>query len=234
MLAIIAPMATELSGVRRAIDGAQRKQVTLRVIGIGRQCAKAGVAAVATQSPAAIVMIGFCGAADPTLRAGDLHVADAFYAAEGSEPVAADPALTGRLNAGAVGNDCRLVGGPSVTVGRVADAGEKLALHAATGAVSVNMEDYWAARAAAVHGVPFASVRAVLDGAEDDLPGFLGDAGGSIVGVLRGVAAHPGSLPSLMRLAGKARLARGRLADCISGLIEGTGALTADTATLIR
>ncbi len=225
-------MATEIAGVRRAIRGPHGDGVTLRVIGVGRQRAEVGVAAVAAESPAAIVVIGFCGGADPELRTGDLHVAGVFHSADRAEPIAADPGLTSRATSWADDNNARLARGSSVTVNTVASAKAKSALYAATGAMSVNMEDYWAARTAAAYRIPFASVRAVLDTAEDELPDYLSDIGEGIVAVPRRVATHPGSWPMLVRLHRKARVARGRLADCVSGLLAGSPARWAGAAPL--
>ena len=233
MLAIVAPLATEIAGARRAIGGARASAVTSRVTGVGRQSAEDGVAAVAELSPDAIVMIGFSGGADPDLRTGDLHVAEVFHSADGMEPITAAPGLTNSVKAWARGKQTRLVCGPSVTVKTIADSKSKSTLHAATGAMSVNMEDYWAASAASTYGIPFASVRAVLDTAQDELPEYLIDAGDGIFGVLRGLAIHPGSAPDLIRLAWKARVARRRLADCVSGLLEAPPVLTAGTVPLI-
>ncbi len=213
-------MATELAGLRRAIGDPQGSGVTLRVIGVGRQRAEAGIAAVAAESPAAILAVGFCGAADPGLLTGDLHVAEEFHSADCSEPIAADPTLAGRMWSWADRSATRLVGGPSITIAAIADANAKSALHAATGAMSVNMEDYWAASTASAYGIPFASVRAVLDTAQDDLPEYLINAGYGIFGVLRGLVTHPGSVPDLIRLARKARVARANLTDCVSGWLD--------------
>ena len=220
MLAIVAPMATELAGVRQAIGDPRGKDVLLRVIGMGQQHAETGVAAVASQAPAAIVMVGFCGATDPGLRTGDLHVAEVFYSDDSSDPVIADPVAVNRLRSWTNRRAGRLVGGPSVTVAAIANQKAKSALRAATGAVSVNMEDYWAARASAARGIPFVSIRAVLDTAEDQLPAYLGDPGQGLINVLRGVAAHPRTVPDLIRLARKARVARAALTDCVSGLLD--------------
>ncbi len=225
-------MATELAGVRRAIGDPHASGVLLRVTGVGRQRAQAGIAAVAAESPTAIAMIGFCGAADPSLRTGDLHVAEVFHSANRSEPIAADPILAGRMKSWADRSAARVVGGPSATIGAIADTNAKSVLLADTGAVSVNMEDYWAASAAAAHGIPFASVRAVLDTAEDELPAYLGETGDGIIDVLRRVATNPGSLPSLVRLARKAQVARARLADCVSGALDGLPASSPGAARL--
>lgn len=234
MLAIVAPMATEIAGVRRAILDPQGKRVMTLVTGVGRQRTEASVTALAARSPDAILMIGFCGGADPELVTGDLHVAGVFLSAERIEPIAADPGLANRLEAWADGHETRVVYGPSVTVGAVASSKVKSALHAATGAMTVNMEDYWAASTAANCGIPFASLRAVLDTAGDELPDYLGDAGDGIVNVLGGVVRHPGRVPGLVRLASKARVARDRLADCVAGLLEAPPVLPAGMGPLIR
>ena len=213
-------MATELAGVRRAIGDAHGKGLVLRVIGVGRQRTEAGIAAVAADSPTAIVAVGFCGAADPSLRTGDLHVAEVFYSADRTGSIASHPELTAWAKTWGERSETGVVGGPSVTVAAAADPQRKSDLHAATGAVSVNMEDYWAAIAAAAHGIPFASIRAVLDTADDEIPAYLDNVGDGIIDVLRGVAGHPGSIPSLIKLAGKARVARASLAHCVSGLLD--------------
>ena len=225
-------MATELAGARRAIGDPHGSGVLLRVIGVGRQRAQAGIAAVAAESPTAIVMIGFCGAADPSLRTGDLHVAEVFLSTERSGPITADPILAARMRSWADRSAARLVGGPSATIGAIADTNAKSVLHAETGAMSVNMEDYWAASVAAAHGIPFGSVRAVLDTAEDELPAYLGETGDGIIDVLRGLATHPGSIPGLVRLARKAQVARARLADCVSGALDGLPAQSPGAARL--
>lgn len=213
-------MATELAGVRRAIGDQHGSGVTLHVIGVGRRRAEAGIAAVAAESPMAIAMIGFCGAVDPGLLTGDLHVAEVFRTPDHAEPITSDPILAGRMRSCADRSRTRHVGGPSATIAAIADTNAKSVLRAETGAVSVNMEDYWAASVAADHGIPFTSVRAVLDTTQDDLPEYLVNAGDGIFGVLRGLATHPGSVPDLIRLARKARVARANLADCVSGWLD--------------
>ena len=213
-------MATELAGVRRSIIDPLRSDVTLYVIGVGKTRVESGMATVTSAGPAAIVTVGFCGGADPTLRTGDLHVAEVLLTADPSEPITADPMLVGRLKSRPNRGAPRLIGGPSVTVSAIAGPQVKSALRAATGAVSVNMEDYWIAKAAAARGIPFVSIRAVLDTAEDQLPACLGDVGKGMMNLWRGVAAHPRSVPGLIRLARKARIARASLANCVSELLD--------------
>ena len=234
MLAVVAPMATELAGVRRAIGDPHGSGMMLRVVGVGRQHTEAGIAAVAAESPTAIALIGFCGATDPDLLTGDLHVAEVFHSIDRPGPIPADPTLAGRIRSWADRSATRFVGGPSATVTAIAGVKTKSILRAETGSLSVNMEDYWAARVAAAHGIPFASVRAVLDTAGDELPGYLSEMGNGIINVLRGMATHPGSVPGLIRLAHKAQIARARLADCVSGALDGLPTPSAGAAGLAQ
>lgn len=233
MLAIIAPMATEIADIRRALGGPHEDEVTLRVTGVGKQPTESGIAdAIASGPPVAIVMVGFCGAVSPQLRTGDLHVARTFYASGMPGPIEADPDLVARLESWAHAANSRLVGGASVTVNRIAGRHEKSAIHAAHGAMSVNMEDYWAARTAASHGTSFASVRAVLDTSDDELPDYLNDIGEGAWQALRGAARHPESVPALIRLASQARMARRSLTACVSGLLAAHSSAHADMAPL--
>lgn len=226
-------MATEIADIRRVLGGPYGDDVTLRVTGVGRQSTESGITDVVTSGPpAAIVMVGFCGAVTPQLRTGDLHVARTFCASGSHSPIEADPGLVGRLTFWANAANCRPVGGPSATVDRIAGRHEKSAIHAASGALSVNMEDYWAATSAASHGISFASIRAVLDTADDELPSYLNDIGEGVWQALRGAAPHPESVPTLIRLASKSRIARRSLTACVSGLLAAPWSAHADTAPL--
>lgn len=226
-------MATEVTGIRRAIRGRGNGAAFLRVTGVGKRRTQTSVAALAAESPTAIVMVGFCGACSPQLRTGDLHVAQAFRAGGPSVPIAADQMLTETIATWASWNNHSLAVGPSMTVDGIATPSEKASIHAATGAMSVNMEDYWAAKAASDYGIPFASVRAVLDGVDDELPDFLGNMGDGMLDALRGMASHPGGVPSLIRLGGKARVARRSLTGCVKGVLEFPSTRPAATARLV-
>jgi len=52
----------------------------------------------------------------------------------------------------------------------IADASEKTRLHTLTGAMAVDMESHVAAKVAALHHIPFAVCRTVIDPADRDLP----------------------------------------------------------------
>ena len=98
----------------------------------------------------------------------------------------------------------------------VADPKAKRALHQCTGAVIVDTESHMVARWAAAYGVPFAVCRAVVDPVHRALPpAALLDLrpGGTpnVSAILRSVAAQPGQLPMLARLAIDAARARSAL-----------------------
>ena len=134
-----------------------------------------------------VISIGLGGALAPGLAPGDWVVASAVL--DGAE--------------------LGVIAGSDVMV---ADAVAKAALHAATGALVVDMESHIAARVAARHGLPFAAARTVSDGADRALPraaqaGMKPDGGMDVWGVIRALARDPGELPALIRTAREAEIA---------------------------
>ena len=107
----------------------------------------------------------------------------------------------------------------------VAGAGRKSELYESAGARTVNMEDYWVADTARAAGVPFASVRAVLDAAHVELPGYVAAGGGNAMPVALGLAAHPGRMLSLWRLAHMARAARNSLTAALLAALSSPSCL---------
>ena len=215
-------MATELAGIRRAIRDPDRRGVTLHVTGVGKQRTLDSFGGVMAASPQSVIMVGFCGAADPALRTGDLHVATRFCdsSAAQSYPIDADADLASAAIAAATQCGAHVVTGPSATVSAMADVAAKSAVRASMDAASVNMEDYWAASAARSFPVPFASIRVVLDTADEELPAWLAAAVDNPPRVALGLAAHPRSAPGVLRLARQANLARRNLTRCVVGVID--------------
>ncbi|UEM23028.1 nucleoside phosphorylase [Skermanella mucosa] len=88
----------------------------------------------------------------------------------------------------------------------VAGIGAKRDLHRRTGAAAVDLESGQVARLCADAGVPFAVIRAIADPAERELPPAalvgMGPGGRVALGaVLASVAARPGQIPALVRVA---------------------------------
>lgn len=157
--------------------------------------------AIASERPAGIISIGLGGALAPGLNVGDWVVARAVVA--GAERFETDPSWTERLAERLPNASLGDIAGQDGMVIRRAD---KAALHAATGALAVDMESHVAARIAAAHGLPFASARVISDTTETDLPpavlaGMKPDGGMNLFGVLGGLARDPRQLPPLIRTA---------------------------------
>ena len=207
-------MATELSGVRRAIRDPDRRGVGLTVSGIGRTRIRASIRSLAESAPTAIVLLGFCGGADPGLKTGDLHVADCFMAPDPADAIAPDAALAALWSETARDCGVGVASGPSASVEAVANSALRSDLYRSSGVASVNMEDYWAAETARAFGIPFVSVRAVLDHPATDLPAHLPSNPDSVISALANLAAHPEQLPATLRLARLARAARDSLTRC--------------------
>ena len=99
----------------------------------------------------------------------------------------------------------------------ITDADTKGELHRQFGVGTVNLEDYWVARLAATAKVPFLSVRAVLDTADQGVPSHLLEqarrlrrSGGQATGWA--AFGHPSDIRALLHLPGQMRLAQESLA----------------------
>ena len=129
--------------------------------GVGRvRSAAATAESVAHFKPRLVVSIGYCAGLDPTFKTGDVVVADAVLAPDGTryetEPLG-EPA------------------GTLATVdGVLLTAAAKGELRQRTGAAIADMEAAGVADACAAAGVPFAAAKVVTDAAGEDLPAGLG------------------------------------------------------------
>ncbi len=213
-------MAIELAAIQRSVPDAPARDVSFDVIGIGKDPSERYIAGILDRPPDAIVLVGFCGGADPTLAPGDLHIARSFLNPDSSDAIDADPMLIARLSCAGRSGGSRVVEVPATTVNAVAGRDAKTRIHETTGSASVNMEDYWVARAARSVGVPFASVRAVLDTANAEIPRYLSANPIGPARILGSLLIHPGRLTGLIRLARLVRTASSSLSRCVIAAIE--------------
>ena len=151
-----------------------------------------------------LVSFGLAGGLAPGLRAGTLIVPRRVVDAD--EAWDTDPALSAALG-GTTGHV--LLGGGMV----LATVAEKASARAAIGADAVDLESAAVARVASRHGLPFAALRAVCDGAGRALPRaalVALDASGRIGAwrVTAAAAARPGEWGALLGLARDAARAR--------------------------
>ncbi len=204
-------------------------------------------AALEAAAPGATMILscGIGGALDPALKAGDvvLHLPP-FVSSEVEKQAtsAAQGVSMSRLRSTEPSLDTNGWGDwgaqltrdlPQAHLGGIigqdhiaATIAEKAALHAATGALAVDMESHIAARVAARHGLPFAAIRTISDTAAETLPpaalvGMNPDGSMALGKVLLSLARNPAQLPALIRTGRSAEAAfqaLGRIAEAIAAL----------------
>ncbi|MBK8175162.1 MAG: phosphorylase [Rhodospirillales bacterium] len=170
--------------------------------GMGPRAAASAACDLLKSGCTGLVSFGVAGALVPDLRAGDLVIADAVVSASG-EVLACDipwrqrlgSRMSGRHTGGLLaGSDAPLFG-----------AKDKRLLADASGACAVDMESHAVADIARRAGVPFVTIRAIVDPLERSIPAWVAggiDAYGRprLTRLIAGIAAHPGDLKTLLRL----------------------------------
>ena len=237
MIVLLAALEEEASGLRRrmalapeavaglrdpAYTGQYRgKPVVLVVTGMGRQRAEESIDAVLAHLPATtVISIGFSGALGRQLQIADLVLASELRGLTGPggdeiEPIIyqADQKLLRAAEEALQTTSLRAVSGPTVTAPSIiATPAGKQGMGWQTGAVAVDMESYWIAKATSDRGLPFLAMRAISDTQGESLPPFhqiLDEEGNPKA---RRLAAHlirePGSLVAFAGLARNAHQAR--------------------------
>jgi len=150
-------------------------------------------------SPKVIISIGFAGSCTPHLRPGSVVV-----------PATVAEAATGRTFGCAFGS------GQLVTLDRVAGRAGKQEASTRFGAVAVDMEAAGVAAASAEHGKEFGAIKAISDGAEEDLEflsGFVTPEGFESGRFIAHIALRPSLWPSVAALSRNSKLAIAALAS---------------------
>lgn len=162
-LLIAAPMRIEA----RLIASAAKDAYVHRT-GMGPRYAMQAAQRLAGLPGAALLVIGFCGALESSLRPGEIVVADRVYAAddEGHEPASVSCVGAETIAEALADDGLRVHTAPVVCVGRLA-LGERREQLRRAGAAAVDMESVWLAPGAAAR--PFAVIRVVLDTPEREL-----------------------------------------------------------------
>ncbi len=210
------------------------RKVILIESGMGpERAATAAALLIDEATPAVLVNFGFAGAVTAGLRVGDLVVAERILLHRGrlfSEQPGLARELAERV-AEAVGNGdrergCRTLRGTFITAAEILQK-RVLAdlLPAGTSHPVVEMESAAVARIAAREGVPLVALRAISDGAEEEL-GFSIDEFTDremrirAWKVLLTMAKKPWIIPQLVRLARNARLAGQNLALAVRDAVS--------------
>jgi adenosylhomocysteine nucleosidase len=204
--------AVAVTGLRAEAEIARRAGlVAVCAGGVPARTAEAVERAIA-DGASFLLSFGIAGGLDPRLRPGTLVSAGIVVDDEGEAIGAAALPVAGAVR-GTVCGAAKIV----------ATEAAKSALHAATGALCVDLESHVIARAARRAGLPFGVLRAVADPADRALPpaallDLKPDGTPALASVLRSVAGDPRQIGSLIRTALDTRaalrsLSRAKLAD---------------------
>lgn len=196
-----------------------RAPLDVLVTGEGRHHAKTGLARYLeelAEGNRRFLLVGVAGALSPGLEPGALVLADRVVSATGER--ASRPSHPWH-DVGSVVQRGVLATAEEV----VTSAARRRELWLAIGspsAAAVDMETLWWAQELDSRGCPWASLRAISDGFEEDLPGYLARCFRERTGISRGrVIAHavsrPWTVPSLLRLAARVRSAALQLATMV-------------------
>lgn len=239
MLIVVASMEQELTGLRRELREIEdatgiSSQVEFQVLGVGPERAGAAMAALLENRRSKIdgvLLVGVAGGVDPELETGDLLLADRHALQNGAsqgagQAIKPDAEMLQSAQKAALELSVPIFNGGSLTVDHlVAKPHEREALRTEYQVYSVNMEDYRAAEAAQNAGVPFLSVRVVLDTTSQKLPGYLPGLARSRYKVVTKILLMPWRIPTMLRLKRQLQLCQAVLTNFGVSYLKVTGNL---------
>ncbi len=234
-------MEQELTGLRRELLDIENStgvhaQVEFQVLGVGPERAGATLTALLERSRPqvdGVLVVGVAGGVEPSLETGDLLLADRYElhngAAQGAgQAIKPDTQMLQTAQQAALDLSVPIFDGGSLTVDHlVAGPEERQELLTQYQIQSVNMEDYRAAEAAQKAGVPFLSVRVVLDTASQRLPGYLPGLAKSRYKVVTNVLLQPWRIPTMLRLKRQLQLCQAVLTNFGVSYLKATGIIGA-------
>jgi adenosylhomocysteine nucleosidase len=147
--------------------GLKGKRVAIVLSGPGRaRATRAAEILIDGHRPGCVISAGFAGALSPQLRRYDILIADRLLSADGRElPLELPPELSSATRQPGV--HC----GPLLTADRVVRMPEeKRSLYKRHAALAVDMETFAVAEVCRRRQVPFASIRVIVDVADERLP----------------------------------------------------------------
>ena len=232
MITVLASMEREIAAIRKVRRrGNDPVAAVYHITGVGRDRVNSCLAAIedSGQNLAGILSLGYAAALKENMAPGDLVVTRSLCAAGQETSYETDPVLLAHaLEVVQELQPSRHHVGDSVTVHGVATSrAEKRLLAASTSASIANMEDYWVAEWAQQRGIPYLSVRSVLDTLSQDVPEFISGLAGKVlpaqaIGVAIQGLARPEKLRSVARLFREDRLARRSLKEFGTSFLERT------------
>src|SRR5215468_66351 len=217
-LGIVAALAAEarpLGTGSKGVDGAVTLgDGTLLVLsGVGISAAAAGARRLAAAGARALISWGVAGALDPELAPGTLVLPREIISPDNvSFATATD--WREHLRSALEAHYAVCTGSLLTCRAPLGSVAAKARAFRETAAVAVDMESSAVAEVAAAQRIPFLAVRAIVDGAADEIPRAAlmaatpGTATLRIGRLLAALARAPGELPALIRLAGRYGSAR--------------------------
>lgn len=192
-------------------------EARLFLCGMGSDAAAGAARALIANDVCALVSIGFAGALDPALSAGDCLAPASIWSESGhyETDAAWRGRLLNRLHPVLVVSETPLMTLPTPVVG----AAQRDRIHTTTGACAVDMESAAIAGVAHEAGLPFLCLRVILDEARSELPTAVSrtDAFGRPHwrAFATAVVSHPGQIIDWMRLCSSFYIASTRLRAAI-------------------
>ncbi len=158
-----------LGGLSRRSKG--MAQVTVTGVGKDKVIAAMETLLQGEPYPSLVLSLGFSGALSDDLNTGDLILARNLYLVESTGVLEVDNRYYQLAERAINENVLPYVRRDTLTVPNIVRTqAEREHLAQTYNAQAVNMEDYWVCSAAARAGVPFLSVRAVLDMTHQEIP----------------------------------------------------------------
>ena len=209
------------TGGRFTFRGGLYGKIRIAVVesGLGPSRAeRATLALLDAHQPKWIVSTGFCGALIPSLKIGEIVVANDVTNLQGDSL---------KIDVGMTTDSARgLAVGRTLTVDRmVRKITEKQALAETTGAIAVDMETYAIASLCREKKERFLAVRSVSDDLSADLPdevlSLVGETGAVRIGAVIGALwKRPGSYKDMWHLRENAMLCAERLSKFLDGVVR--------------
>ena len=201
------------------------------VSGMGAPAAREAASRLISQfQPHLVVSLGFGGALSPELHPGDLVLGELFYECDPAaivlDPVAAPapPRPLAELRRLLVAAGLPAFPGSLITTPWIIHKGRQGEPLLRLPLPVLDLESAVVAELAGAAGLPFLGLRAITDGAAEEIPDFLAPANaepGTVgwLNALGWLAADPRRLQDLVRLWRRSRLAAGRLAEALQVLL---------------
>lgn len=207
-----------ITGMQREAACCESEGVVIICSGANVQHLREQLARLENQKFSAVLSVGLAGGLDPSLRAGDILIADAIV--EKDQRLPTDPRFAQALTQGISACGDKVVNGPIYGADAIVlSVEEKARLRATSQAMAVDMESHIAADFARRCQLPFVAFRVISDPAQRALPPLAlkaitpqGDV--DIKEIALGLLQAPGQIAGLIRAGIDSQAAFKRLSGC--------------------